>query len=147
MNGDGFPGMRSRRQEAGSGAACFQGSGGRRYALGDHFDRRMQSYACPAWIGHLRERFRNEGNEVSLRRLARLELCRGLDFAIDAIDTEGAPVFPSHVPRHQVPAITRMHQLVWLADPRAGAAGPVVVAESNLFTIAAGTGNRGQAAG
>src|SRR5437899_3295135 len=147
MDGDGLPGMRSGRQEAGRGTSRFQGSGGWWDSFGDDFDRGMQSYPCPTGIGHLRKRFRNEGDEVSLRGLAGLELCRGLDLAFDAIDAEGAPVFPSHVPRHEVPAITRMYQLVRLDDARAGAAGAAVVAKSDLFTIAAGTGNRGQSVG
>src|SRR4029077_8043732 len=147
MDGDGFPGMRSGRQEAGSGTGCFQGSGGRRYSLGDHLDRGMQRYACPAGIGHLRERFRDEGDEISLGGLAGLELCRRLDLALDAIDAERAPVFPADVPGHQIPAISRMYDFVWLDDARGRTSGAVVVAKPDLFTIAAGTGNRGQAAG
>src|SRR5215472_16239464 len=62
-----------------------------------------------------------------------------------AIDPERTPILAVQIPSHQVPAITGVHQPMWLNQTGAGRSGAIVVDEPNSVVVPAVGGENRQA--
>src|SRR5579862_8566864 len=121
-------------------------SGRRRDSLGQARRRSMKSDSRTERILHLCKRLGYEYGEIT-GRLARFESRRGFGYALDAIDTECAPVLAARIPRRQIPTVAGVHHPVWFDCAHAGRSRPILVVKANRVVVTARAGNQREQVG
>src|SRR5262245_43071184 len=102
---------------------CVEGlehTGGRRDALGDGLERRMQNHARLKGILRIGHLLGDICGEILRWQLARGKARAGCERRLDAVDSKRAPIAATDIPGNEVPAASGVNEVMRFDGARGG---------------------------